>query len=121
MSTENGVFEMKKNTILFLAGQLTIFVLSLLIRGTISLLNYVDYSFYVGGLLVLAGGIVYILRTGSFDFFTKSMRKVLSPKHTQEGLESMRTPSEVFSVSPVPFFAAGIPILLLMLIALALY
>lgn len=112
---------MRKSIFLFSIGQLTIFFLCFLSDGGISLLNYINYSFYVGGVLVLAGGIVYIVRTGSFDFFTSSMRKVLASKHTRDDLETMRRPSEVFSFSPKIFFQAGIPILILMSAALALY
>ncbi|MGG0643022.1 DUF3899 domain-containing protein [Sporosarcina gallistercoris] len=112
---------MKKITLLFLFGQLIIFILSFLSNAGLSLLSYINTSFYVGGLFLFVGGIVYIFRTGSFDFFNSSMRKVLSFKHTKEDLETMRTPSEVFSMSPKVFFHIGIPIFLMMFLAMAFY
>ncbi|MBD7909474.1 DUF3899 domain-containing protein [Sporosarcina gallistercoris] len=112
---------MKKIALLFLFGQFIIFILSFLLNAGISLLSYINTSFYVGGLLLFVGGIIYIFRTGSFDFFNSSMRKVLSLKHTKEDLDSMRSPSEVFSMSPKVFFQAGIPIFLMMFIAMGFY
>jgi len=112
---------LKKITLFFLIGQLIIFILSFLTEGGLSLLSYINISFYVGGLLLLAGGFVYIFRTGSFDFFTSSMRKVLSRRHMQEEMGSMRKPSEVFSASPRLLFLTGIPILLCMFVALGFY
>ncbi|MGN7410349.1 MULTISPECIES: DUF3899 domain-containing protein [unclassified Sporosarcina] len=112
---------MKKITLLFLFGQFVIFILSFLSKEGMSLLSYINSSFYVGGLLLFVGGIIYIFRTGSFDFFNRSMRKVISFKHTKEDLESMRSPSEVFSKSPRVFFLTGIPIFIMMFIAMAFY
>lgn len=112
---------MKKIALLFLFGQFIIFILSLFTNAGISLLSYINTSFYVGGLLLFVGGIVYIFRTGSFDFFSRSMRKVLSTKHTKEDLDSMRSPSEVFSISPMIFFQTGIPIFVMMFIAMGFY
>ncbi|WP_432355518.1 DUF3899 domain-containing protein [Sporosarcina sp. A2] len=112
---------MKKITLLFLIGQFIIFILSFVSKDGISLLSYINNSFYIGGLLLLVGGIVYIFRTGSFDFFTSSMRKVLATKNTRDDLDSMRSPSEVFSTSPRILFLTGIPILVMMFIAMAFY
>ncbi|WOV85701.1 DUF3899 domain-containing protein [Sporosarcina jeotgali] len=112
---------MKKVTLLFLFGQLIIFILCFALSDGITLLAYINNSFYVGGLLLFVGGIVYIFRTGSFDFFNSSMRKVLSFKHTKEDLESMRSPSEVFSMSPRILFLTGIPIFIMMFIAMGFY
>ncbi|WP_025784531.1 DUF3899 domain-containing protein [Sporosarcina sp. D27] len=112
---------MKKITLLFLFGQFVIFILSFLSKEGMSLLAYINSSFYVGGLLLFVGGIIYIFRTGSFDFFNSSMRKVFSFKQRNEDLESLRSPSEVFSKSPRVLFLTGIPIFIMMLIAMAFY
>lgn len=112
---------MKKITLLFLFGQLIIFILSFLSNAGISLLSYINTSFYVGGLFLFVGGIIYIFRTGSFDFFSSSMRKVMSFNRNKEDLESMRNPSEVFSMSPKVLFQIGIPIFLMMFLAMGFY
>lgn len=70
---------------------------------------------------MLIGGIVYVVRTGSFDFFSSSMRKVIATKNTRDDIDTMRSPSEIFSASPKNLFLAGIPIFILMFIALAFY
>lgn len=112
---------LKKVTMLFLVGQFIIFILSYLSNAGITLLTYINNSFYVGGFLLFAGGIVYIFRTGSFDFFTSSMRKVMSTKNTRDAFDTMRSPSEVFSMSPKVLFLTGIPIYIVMFIAMAIY
>lgn len=112
---------MKQFIITFLSLQLFILIAMYWIDGTLSLLGYINTSFFTGGLLLLAGGIAFIFRTGFFDFFVKSSRKMIARKEQREAIETMRTPSEVFSKSPNWFFSAGLPVFALMLIALAVY
>ncbi|MBY0223593.1 DUF3899 domain-containing protein [Mammaliicoccus sciuri] len=112
---------MKSNIIIFSISQVVILIFIWLIYGQWSLLGYINVSFFVSGLLLLIGGIVFIIRTGSFDFFMKSMQKVLARKGQREALESMRVPSEAMSVRSAWFFMAGLPSFVLMLLALVLY
>lgn len=112
---------MKTNIIVFLVSQLTIILSAYLVYGELSLLGYINAAFFVSGLLLFMGGAVFIIRTGSFDFFTKSMRKVLARKGQEEAIESMRPPSEALSANPAWFFIAGLPTFLLMIAALVIY
>ena len=112
---------MKRITLLFLFGQFTVLILSFFSKGGITLLSYINNSFYVGGVILLLGGIIYIIRTGSFDFFTSSMRKVIATKNSKDDLDTMRAPSEVFSASPKIFFWTGLPIIILMFVAMVFY
>ena len=112
---------MKRNVIVFLMSQLIIIISAYSVYGEFSLLGYINTSFFVSGLLLFIGGVVFIVRTGSFDFFMKSSRKVFARKGQKEALESMRAPSEVISASPAWFFIAGIPTFILMILALVFY
>jgi hypothetical protein len=78
-------------------------------------------SFFVGGLLVFIGLLVYVVSNGFFDIFTMSMRKVFTLKKNLEVVESMRSPSELLDFPYVPFFKLGGSILLCMLFALIFY
>ncbi|WP_301108052.1 DUF3899 domain-containing protein [Sporosarcina sp.] len=112
---------MKTNIIVFFITQIVILVSIWLFYGSWSLLNYINVSFFVSFLLLFIGAVVYIIRTGFFDFFMQSTRKVLARKGQKEAIESMRTPSEVMSANPAWFFLAGLPSFLLMLLALIFY
>ncbi|PID05576.1 MULTISPECIES: DUF3899 domain-containing protein [unclassified Sporosarcina] len=112
---------MKRNSIVFLISQLVIVISVYSVYGKISLLGYINASFFVSGFLLFIGGVVFVVRTGSFDFFMKSSRKVFARKGQREVIESMRAPSEVLSASPAWFFIAGIPTFILMIVALGLY
>lgn len=112
---------MKTNIIVFLITQLLIVVCTWFVYDGLSLLGYINVSFFVSMILFFIGGIVFIIRTGFFDFFTESMRKVFSRKEHRKEIDSMRSPSEAMSVRPNWFFAAGLPSFLLMLGALVIY
>ncbi|PID01848.1 hypothetical protein CSV67_12310 [Sporosarcina sp. P2] len=112
---------MKRTIILFLLSQLVIVISVYSVYGEISLLGYINVSFFVSGFLLFIGAVVFIIRTGSFDFFMKSTRKVFALKGQREALDSMRAPSETISVSPAWFFAASIPSFFLMVVALLVY
>ncbi|MDV6378309.1 DUF3899 domain-containing protein [Sporosarcina sp. GW1-11] len=112
---------MKSNIIVFSISQLVIILSAYLIYGQLSLLGYINAAFFVSALLLFIGGSIYIIRTGAFDFFVTSTRKVLARKGQREVIESMRPPSETFSANPAWFFIAGIPTFALMLLALVIY
>lgn len=112
---------MKINSIVFLVSQVLIVLSAYFVYGQLSLLGYINVAFFVSGLLLFIGGVIYIIRTGSFDFFMTSTRKVLARKGQREVIETMRPPSETFSANPAWFFIAGLPTFVLMLIALVVY
>ncbi|PID20464.1 hypothetical protein CSV61_14435 [Sporosarcina sp. P3] len=112
---------MKRNSIVFLISQLIIVISVYSIYGKLSLLGYINASFFVSSSLLFIGGVVFVVRTGFFDFFMKSSRKVFARKGQREAIESMRAPSEVLSASPAWLFLAGMPTFILMMVALILY
>lgn len=112
---------MKSNSIVFFLSQFIIIISIYALYGKFTLLGYVNVSFFISAILLFIGGTIYIIRTGSFDFFATSMRKVFVRKGQQEAIESMRKPSETFSANPAWFFIAGIPTFVLMLVALTWY
>lgn len=112
---------MKANIIVFFIAQIVIFISIWFFYGSWSLLNYINISFFVSFFLLFIGAVVYIIRTGFFDFFMHSTRKVLARKGQKEALESMRPVSEVMSANPAWFFLAGLPSFILMLLALIIY
>ncbi|MGO1057973.1 DUF3899 domain-containing protein [Planococcus sp. FY231025] len=85
-----------------------------------SLLSYINNSFIYGGTLVFIGLWIFVVRTGVFDIFTMSMRKVFKGKSTLED-DEMRLPSEILSFSSFPILIIGGVTLAAMAIGLAFY
>jgi len=112
---------MKKSVIWFVAAQLLIIAMMLLISKEVSLTSYINMSFFVGGTITFIGLLVYVVSNGFFDIFTMSMRKVFSSKRSLVDAESMRAPSELLDFQTRPFFQLGGSILLGMTIALIIY
>lgn len=112
---------MKKLVNWFIASQLLIIAMMLLIIKEVTLTSYINMSFFVGGTITFIGLLVYVVSNGFFDIFTMSFRKVFSSKRSLVDTESMRAPSELLDFQTKPFFQLGGSILLAMLIALTIY
>lgn len=112
---------MKKKALIFLILQIIIVAWMLLSDKSISLVSYINMSFFVGGTLIFIGLLVYIVSNGFFDIFTMSMRKVFTLKRNMEDVESMRAPSQLLDFPTAPFFQIGGTILLGMVVALLFY
>ncbi|MBT2581728.1 DUF3899 domain-containing protein [Planococcus sp. ISL-109] len=111
---------MKKNIIGVAIIQSIILLTMLLRSDPFSLLSYINNSFIYGGILVFFGAWVFVVRTGVFDIFTMSMRKVFKGKSTLEE-DDMRLPSETLAFSSSPFLVVGAFTLILMVISLLIY
>ncbi len=111
---------MKKLFIGILIIQVLIFLTMTFRSDPFSLLSYINTSFIFGGALVFIGLWVYVVRTGVFDIFTMSMRKVFKGKSTLEE-DEMRLPSEVLDFSSSPLLVVGGVTLLVMGICLLIY
>ena len=112
---------MKKITFNIIVNQLLILVFVLLFYRQLTILHYINVSFYLGAFFLSIGILVLVIQSGFFDFFSTSMKKVLYRKHVQSDLKTMRPPSEAVSMKASFFFLSGLPIILFMLIALFFY
>ena len=112
---------MIKKLLFFSTFQLIIVAIVFLYYQELALTPYINVSFFVGGLLVFIGLLIYVVSNGFFDIFTMSMRKVFTLKRNLVDTESMRSPSEILDFPYVPFFQLGGSILLCMAIALIFY
>ncbi|MDN7244403.1 DUF3899 domain-containing protein [Planococcus shenhongbingii] len=111
---------MKKTILGIIIIQVLIFLTMVLRSEPFSLLSYINNSFIYGGVLFFIGLWVFVIRTGVFDIFTMSMRKVFKGKSTLED-DEMRAPSELFAVSSAPLLIIGGVTLLAMGISLFIY
>lgn len=121
-----GVGILKKQIIqiiyLFLASQATILLLSFLIYKEISLLLYINISFYIGSLFIFLSLLFFTVRSGFFDVVTKSFRQVFAGKHaTKKELEEIPMLSDMISFNVLPFLLNGLLVTFCMLGALYIY
>ncbi|MEK3935374.1 DUF3899 domain-containing protein [Sporosarcina sp. FSL W7-1349] len=105
----------------FFLGQLITVVLVLLFHNEFSLLAYVNMSFSVGGIMLFTGLVFFVFSTGFFDVFLITSRKIFTPKHRVEEIDSMRAPSQLFTGSITPLLGGGTLILTGMGIGLLFY
>lgn len=112
---------MKRISINVIVVQLIILTISLIMYRNLKILHYINISFTIGIFLISIGLLVLILQSGFFDFFTTSVKKVLYRKEVQDELTTMRPPSEAITLRASFFFQLGIPVILLMLVALFIY
>ncbi|MDN7241479.1 DUF3899 domain-containing protein [Planococcus sp. N028] len=111
---------MKKTLIGIAVVQILIFLTILFRAESLSLLSYINNSFIYGGIIIFFGLWIFVVRTGVFDIFTISMRKVFKGKSTMED-DEMRPPSELFNFSSSPLLIIGSVTILLMGLALLVY
>lgn len=108
--------------LIFCTFQLAIILLSLLSYGGISLLFYINISFYVGALFIFLALLFITVKSGFFDAFTKSLRTVFKGKQmSKKEVEEMTPPSESISFNFYPLLWHGLSIITVMLIALYIY
>ncbi|MDN4607721.1 DUF3899 domain-containing protein [Sporosarcina highlanderae] len=112
---------MKRISINVIVSQLLILLLLFILYRKLTLIDYINVSFNIGSTLLFIGLAVLVFQSGFFDFFSTSMKKVFYRKNVQEEIMTMRPPSEVITVKSSFFFRLGIPIILLMLVALLIY
>ncbi|MDF1507443.1 DUF3899 domain-containing protein [Robertmurraya sp. DFI.2.37] len=107
---------------LFFISNFLIFLLSFLFYRKISLLLYINISFYIGALFIFISLLFLTIKSGFFDQMTRSFRLVFAGKNSnKKEIEEMALPSQMISINTLPFLINGLLIIAFMLIALANY
>lgn len=111
----------KLNLALLLCSQLIIFIL-MFFTNSISLLNYIDKSFYISSLLLFISLAIFTVNTGFFDVVTKSFRLIFAGKDvTRENVDEMRPLSQIITIKYSPLLFVGFINLVLCLATLFFY
>lgn len=107
---------------LFFTCQLLIFTFSLIFHSEINLLNYINYSFYIGGLFILGALLLYVVKKGFFDIVTRAFRIVLPRrKLSKQEVKEIQPLSKVITLDTTPLLINGLLITGVMLFALYIY
>lgn len=107
---------------LFCISQLLTILLSIIVVKQISLLSYINISFYIGFLFIFISLLFLTVKSGFFDVITKSFRLVFRGKHvTKKEVEEMERPSNIFEFNIIPLLICGLLMIVFMLGALYIY
>ncbi len=111
----------KLNLAFLLCSQLIIFIL-MFFSNSISLLSYINKSFYITSLLLFISLAIFTVNTGFFDVVTKSFRLIFAGKDvTRETVDEMRPLSQIITINYSPLLFIGFINLALCLAALFFY
>ncbi|WP_084362075.1 DUF3899 domain-containing protein [Robertmurraya korlensis] len=109
------------NLTLLLFSQILILIL-MFFTNSISLLNYINKSFYLSSVLLCISLAIFTVNTGFFDVVTKSFRLIFAGKDvTRDTVEEMRPLSKIFTMNYSPLLVVGFINLTLCLLALFFY
>ncbi|MED3563404.1 DUF3899 domain-containing protein [Bacillus xiapuensis] len=114
-------FRFRKNLIISAVFQLLIFSLSLIIYQGISLLSYINISFYISFVLLLLSLVIYTIKTGFFDTIAKSFNFAATRGKEKRTFSEIPSLSEMVTINQKPLIFYGMITGILMLIALGFY
>ncbi|WP_158176188.1 DUF3899 domain-containing protein [Heyndrickxia camelliae] len=106
----------------FFPSQILVFLISFIKYRSIGLVQYINISFIIGGILLFISIAIFLLNTGFFDVTVEGFRRVFNKnKLTKEELDDLRPVSEVITFNYLPMLINGLIMLFLMAFALILY
>ncbi|NEX78865.1 DUF3899 domain-containing protein [Bacillus thermocopriae] len=114
-------YRLRKRIALIAFTQLFIMILSLIMYHNISILSYINISFYISSALLLTSLLVYTIQSGFFDTISKSFNLAFSKGDKNRKFHEIPGISELITFDNKPLFFYGFVNFLLMLIALAFY
>ncbi|PKR86759.1 DUF3899 domain-containing protein [Heyndrickxia camelliae] len=116
------IFLIKKLIWWFFPSQILVFLISFIKYRSIGLVQYINISFIIGGILLFISIAIFLLNTGFFDVTVEGFRRVFNKnKLTKEELDDLRPVSEVITFNYLPMLINGLIMLFLMAFALILY
>ncbi|MGV3466755.1 MAG: DUF3899 domain-containing protein [Heyndrickxia sp.] len=116
------IFLIKKLIWWFFPSQILVFLISFIKYHTIGLVQYINISFIIGGILLFISIAIFLLNTGFFDVTAEGFRKVFNKnKITKEELDELRPVSEVITFNYMPMLINALIMMFLMALALILY
>jgi len=117
------IFLIKKISWWFFPSQILVFLISFIKYHSIGLVQYINISFIIGGILLFISIAIFLLNTGFFDVTVEGFRKVFNKnsKSPEEELDELRPVSEVITFNYMPMFINSLIMMFLMALALILY
>lgn len=111
----------KKRMLAAALTQVSILLLSLIFYHKISLLSYINISFYISAVLLLTSLLIYTIQTGFYDAISKSFNLVATWRTEKRKFNEVPSLSELVTVDRKPILFHGLMNGTFMLIALLIY
>jgi hypothetical protein len=117
--------EFKKIIYWFLGTQAGVFAISFIYYNDVTLLNYINISFYFASILLFTSLLIYTVNSGFFDAMSYSFRTVFTSNDNSDGkiksFEDMTPLSEMVNINTHPLLVVGLMDFALMLASLYVY
>ena len=115
--------QFKKNKLfsLTMGTLLVTLILSLLFYQEISLLHFINISFYFCYAYISIGLLLYIVNNGFFDGISYSFRKIFRRNHMEDEKEEIVPLSEMVTVPHSLLLKSGVILIFVMCISLIFY
>ncbi|WP_052353766.1 DUF3899 domain-containing protein [Neobacillus jeddahensis] len=116
-------YQLKKKLIFLTLTQIVIFIISFIYHRKISLLSYIDISFFFTAAFLLSALLLYTIHSGFYDAISRSFNLFFSFSRDKEKKKFDEIPrlSEMVTINEKPLLFHGMMNGLLMLIALLVY
>ncbi|MED4227359.1 DUF3899 domain-containing protein [Neobacillus cucumis] len=111
----------KKNLIILVITQLIIFIILLLSDHKITLIHYIDISFYFTAGFILLSLLLYTIHSGFYDVISKSFNVAFSRDREKRKFKNVPGLSELITLNEKPLLFHGLFNGLLMTAALIAY
>lgn len=95
-----------KKLLYFIISQLLILIIELLLYNKISLINYIDISFYFSSFLLLCALFIFVIQKGFFDVPAKVFTTLSS--RNGDKMDEIRPLSKLFAINHKPLFFYGL-------------
>ncbi len=115
----NKIF--KKRIITLASLQLAVIIISFIFHHEISLLTYINITFYVSSALILASLLIYTIHSGFFDVVSRSFNMFFTRGEDKRKWEDIPGLSELITINQKPLLIYGLLMGLSMLIGLFFY
>jgi hypothetical protein len=106
---------------IFFIIQIVIFITLLLHNNKVTLMSYINITFYFASAFLLSALLIYVIRTGFFDIVTKGFTKAFSRNNEDIRLAEITPLSKLVAVSQKALFIQGLFLFICMVVALILY
>jgi|SRR5579875_809954 len=113
-------FQHKKRIVAIALTQVVIVLLSFIFYHKISLLSYINISFYISAVFLLLSLLIYTIQSGFYDVISKSFNMIGS-RGIKRKFSEVPALSELVTINKKPLLVHGLVSGLFMLIALVIY
>ncbi|WP_194287248.1 DUF3899 domain-containing protein [Gracilibacillus oryzae] len=117
---------MKYHLPVFIVNCLVCLILNILLYKEITIVHNINISFYLSGLYLGAGLLLFVISRGFFDITASSFKKVFTRTNKQQQWQDQwqdnRKPSEKININVIKFFLVqGGLMFLVMVVLLVIY